>query len=263
MRDCAGLGVSFALDDFGKGSSSLLHVKHLPAGTLTIDHSFVRHLLQDADNPSILEGVLTLARGFMRQAMAEGVETIEQGSILLQLGYEFGQGYVIARLMPADALPVWMAGWETPAAWQHTFHVGRERLPLLMGDVGHRAWIQAIADWLYGVRPEPQAVASEGGRFGGWVQREGRALYAHVPAFVAIDTLHRQMHDLADELATLHADGRPQDASDHLPDLWALLERMRGQFGGLIIHPDKDEALRISDDDSLPPSARPPAIRVH
>ena len=263
MHDCAGLGVRFALDDFGTGYSSLLYLKHLPAGTLKIDHSFVCHLLRDADNLPILEGVLTLARGLGRQAVAEGVETVEQGSILLQLGCELGQGYAIARPMPAAELPAWMAGWEPPVAWQHTFRVDRERLPLLMGDVEHRAWIQAIADWLHGARPEPATVAAEGGRFGGWLRREGRALYGHVPAFTAVDTLHRQMHDLADELVALHAAGRPQDAIDRLPDLWALLERMRGQFGGLLIRPDEGEARQVSDDDLLPPGNRPRATHVH
>ncbi|HBL28102.1 MAG TPA: hypothetical protein DD490_14815, partial [Acidobacteria bacterium] len=263
MQTLRSHGVRFSIDDFGTGYSSLLYLKHLPAGTLKIDHSFVCHLLRDADNLPILEGVLTLARGLGRQAVAEGVETVEQGSILLQLGCELGQGYAIARPMPAADLPAWMAGWETPAAWQHTFRVDRERLPLLMGDVEHRAWIQAIADWLHGARPEPATVAAGGGRFGAWLRREGRALYGHVPAFTAVDTLHRQMHHLADELVALHAAGRPQDAIDRLPDLWALLERMRGQFGGLLIRPDEGEARQVSDDDLLPPGNRPRATHVH
>ncbi len=252
MRECAQLGVSFALDDFGTGYSSLLYLKHLPAGTLKIDNSFVRHLLSDADNLPILEGVLTLARGVGRQTVAEGVETIEQGSILLQLGCEFGQGYGIARPMPASELPAWVADWDAPAPWQHTFRIDRERLPLLMGDVEHRVWIQALADWLRGAREQPPAVPAEGGRFGGWLKREGRAVYGQTPAYAAVDAVHRQMHELADELVALHAAGHLQDASERLPQLWALLERMRGQFGGLIIGPDEGDLLDVMDDDSVP-----------
>ena len=258
MRNCAELGVSFALDDFGTGYSSLLYLKHLPAGTLKIDHRFVRHLLQDADNLPILEGVLTLARGLGRQAVAEGVETVEQGSILLQLGCELGQGYAIARPMPAAELPAWMAGWETPAVWQHTFRVDRERLPLLMGDVEHRAWIQAMADWLHGARLEPATLAAGGGRFGAWLRREGRALYGHVPAFTAVDGIHRQLHDLADDLVTLQGTGRAQAAIARLPELWALLDHMRGQFGGFVIRADDGDTLQVSDDSG---SAQAPAPR--
>jgi diguanylate cyclase (GGDEF)-like protein/PAS domain S-box-containing protein len=241
MRDCAELGVTFALDDFGTGYSSLLYLKHLPAGTLKIDSGFVRHLLHDADNLPILEGVLTLARGFGRTAVAEGIETVEQGTVLLQLGCEFGQGYVIARPMPAADLPAWIDGWQVPAAWQTAFAVTRERLPLLMGDVEHRAWIQGIADWLHGTRGQPQTVGAHAGRFGSWLRREGRSLYGTSSAFRAIDGIHTEMHELADRLVQLHTDGRTAQALDGLPQLWTLLERMRGQFGGLVTGFDEGE----------------------
>jgi diguanylate cyclase (GGDEF)-like protein/PAS domain S-box-containing protein len=241
MRECAELGVSFALDDFGTGYSSLLYLKHLPAGTLKIDSGFVRHLLHDADNLPILEGVLTLAQGFGRTAVAEGIETVEQGTVLLQLGCELGQGYAIARPMPAADLPAWLAGWQMPAAWRTAFPVTRDRLPLLIGDVEHRAWIQGIADWLCGTRAQPQAVGAQAGRFDGWLLREGRALYGTSPVFRAIDGVHREMHALADRLVQLHTDGRAQEALDELPQLWALLDRMRGQFGGLVTGFDEGE----------------------
>jgi diguanylate cyclase (GGDEF)-like protein/PAS domain S-box-containing protein len=243
MRECAALGVGFALDDFGTGYSSLLYLKHLPADTLKIDHSFVRELLHEADNVPILEGVLTLARGFGRTAVAEGVETVEQGRVLLQLGCELGQGYAIARPMPADELPGWAAGWEVPEAWQDTFRLPNDKLPLLMGDIEHRVWIQAIADGLHGSRERPRAVAADAGRFGTWLQDEGRRRYGGSPAFRAIDALHRQMHALADDLARLQAAGHKDEAIGHLPELWALLERMRGEFGGLVTVLEGDDEL--------------------
>jgi diguanylate cyclase (GGDEF)-like protein len=250
MRECAGLGVSFAIDDFGTGYSSLLYLKNLPAGTLKIDSGFVRHLLHDADNLPILEGVLTLARGFGRTAVAEGIETIEQGTVLLQLGCELGQGYAIARPMPAADLPAWVTGWQAPAAWQSAFPVSRERLPLLMGDIEHRAWIQGIDDWLHGTRAQPQVVGTQAGRFGSWLRRDGRSLYGASPVFRTIDSIHTEMHALADQLVRLHTDGNAQAAIDGLPDLWALLERMRGQFGGLLTGFDDGEIEPRADPDA-------------
>jgi EAL domain-containing protein (putative c-di-GMP-specific phosphodiesterase class I) len=241
MRDCAELGVSFALDDFGTGYSSLLYLKHLPAGTLKIDSGFVRHLLHEADNLPILEGVLTLARSFGRTAVAEGIETVEQGTVLLQLGCELGQGYAIARPMPAAELPAWIEGWQAPAEWRAAFPVTRDRLPLLMGDIEHHVWIQGIADWLRGSRARPQTIDAQAGRFGSWLRREGRSLYGTSPAFRAIDGIHTEMHELADRLMELHTDGRTAQALDGLPQLWALLESMRSQFGGLVTGFDKDE----------------------
>jgi diguanylate cyclase (GGDEF)-like protein/PAS domain S-box-containing protein len=105
IEQCTALGVSVALDDFGTGYSSLTYLRRLPAQTLKIDQTFVRDMLSDPDDLAILQGVLGLARAFQREAIAEGVETEGHGQMLLQLGCELGQGYGIARPMPAEALP--------------------------------------------------------------------------------------------------------------------------------------------------------------
>lgn len=76
IEACTGLGVRVALDDFGTGYSSLAYLKRLPADVLKIDQGFVRDMLHDPDDLSILEGVLGLARAFRREVIAEGVETL-------------------------------------------------------------------------------------------------------------------------------------------------------------------------------------------
>jgi len=117
IEDCHQLGVSFALDDFGTGYSSLTYLKRLRVAVLKIDQSFVRDMLNDPDDLSILQGVISLASAFHRQVIAEGVETIAHGSMLLQLGCDQAQGYGIARPMPADALPAWVASWQPDTTW--------------------------------------------------------------------------------------------------------------------------------------------------
>ena len=107
----------FALDDFGTGYSSLTYLKRLPVGLLKIDQSFVRDMLTDADDLAILEGVIGMAAAFRRSVIAEGVETIEHGTKLLQLGCHWAQGYGIARPMPPEALPEWVRNWKPDAAW--------------------------------------------------------------------------------------------------------------------------------------------------
>ena len=114
---CRALGVTFALDDFGTGYSSLTYFKALPADTLKIDQSFVRDMLRDADDLAIVKGVIGLAAAFRRQVIAEGVESVEQGSALLGLGCELAQGYGIGRPMPAADIAGWVANWRPDAAW--------------------------------------------------------------------------------------------------------------------------------------------------
>ncbi|MBP9904362.1 MAG: EAL domain-containing protein [Rhodoferax sp.] len=117
IEACAALGVMFALDDFGTGYSSLTYLKRLRVALLKIDQSFVRDMLDDPDDLAILQGVIGLADAFKRQVIAEGVETVAHGTMLLQLGCELAQGYGIARPMPADQLPPWVSGWQPDDAW--------------------------------------------------------------------------------------------------------------------------------------------------
>jgi diguanylate cyclase (GGDEF)-like protein/PAS domain S-box-containing protein len=118
MQRCAALGVRFALDDFGTGYSSLTYLRKLPVDILKIDQSFVRDMLVDPDDRAIVDGVIRLAAAFNRKVIAEGVETIEHGQALQRLGCRLGQGYGIARPMPAEQLPGWLRDWQQQAAWR-------------------------------------------------------------------------------------------------------------------------------------------------
>ena len=117
IEDCQAMGVTFALDDFGTGYSSLTYLKRLRVSQLKIDQSFVRDMLDDPDDLAILEGVISLAKAFHREVIAEGVETVAHGTFLLQLGCDLAQGYGIARPMPAHAMPEWVATWQPDPAW--------------------------------------------------------------------------------------------------------------------------------------------------
>jgi diguanylate cyclase (GGDEF)-like protein/PAS domain S-box-containing protein len=117
MNECMALGVSFALDDFGTGYSSLTHLRRLPANLIKIDKSFVQDMLIDVDDLAIVEGVIALATSFKRKVIAEGVETIEHGTALLELGCELAQGYGIARPMPASDIPLWIKKWKPDVSW--------------------------------------------------------------------------------------------------------------------------------------------------
>lgn len=111
IRECQALGVTFSLDDFGTGFSSLSYLRRLPVQKLKIDMSFVRDMLVNANDFAIVEGVLGLARSFGLDVIAEGVETEEHSTRLLEIGCLFGQGYGIARPMPGESVPAWAKNW--------------------------------------------------------------------------------------------------------------------------------------------------------
>ena len=121
MRECRALGVHFAVDDFGTGYSSLTYLKRLPAGLLKIDQTFVRDMLDDPDDLEIVKGIIGLANAFHRKVIAEGVETIAHGELLIPLGCELAQGYGIARPMPAADLPEWAANWLPHSRWTNLY----------------------------------------------------------------------------------------------------------------------------------------------
>jgi len=112
ITQCQSMGVSFALDDFGTGYSSLAYLKGLPVEWLKIDRSFVRDMLEDAEDLALIEGVILLAKAFKRNIIAEGVETSEQAVALLKLGCHNVQGYGFAKPMPVNNIIEWEANFK-------------------------------------------------------------------------------------------------------------------------------------------------------
>ena len=111
------LGVSFSLDDFGTGYSSLTYLRQLPVDHVKIDRSFVRDMLTNPDDRSFVESIVNMAHTAGWQVVAKGVESIEHGALLVRLGCDYAQGYGIARPMPAQDLPRWVAQWTAPERW--------------------------------------------------------------------------------------------------------------------------------------------------
>ncbi|MGB4336048.1 MAG: EAL domain-containing protein [Chromatiaceae bacterium] len=222
---CREMGVGFALDDFGTGYSSLTYLKRLPVGLLKIDQSFVRDMLDDPDDLAILSGILGLATAFRSQTIAEGVETLVHGKILLQLGCELAQGYAIARPMPAEDLPVWLAAWRPPASWLNQAPIRRDDLPILFAWVEHRAWILQVVSFIRGEGDTPPQMHPEQCRVGQWLKAEARLPKEHHLAVEALGPYHIEIHELASELIRLKQDGRMDAAMAKLSELDRLRER--------------------------------------
>ncbi|NTV10702.1 MAG: EAL domain-containing protein [Zoogloea sp.] len=117
IHACEEIGIRVALDDFGTGYSSLAYLSQLPTNTIKIDQMFVREMFEQRVEPAIIRAIVQIADIFGHQVIAEGVETVEHGMLLISMGCRYAQGFGIARPMPAEDLPAWVNTYRVPQEW--------------------------------------------------------------------------------------------------------------------------------------------------
>jgi diguanylate cyclase (GGDEF)-like protein/PAS domain S-box-containing protein len=232
---CRTIGVSFALDDFGTGYSSLTYLKALSVKQLKIDQSFVRDMLDDPDDLAILEGVLGLARAFYREVIAEGVETVAHGEMLLQLGCDLAQGFGIAHPMAGSDLPGWVASWRPDPVWAERPVVNHDDVPLLFANAEYRAWVATVENCLKG-EPDTSSrpLNHQDSRLGAWLETKGLVRHGAGLTFQSIKSLYRHGHALADELFELRAQDRTPEALARLGELHRLRDALLEKLSTLI-----------------------------
>ena len=119
MRDLKVLGCAFALDDFGSGLSSFAYLKNLPVDYLKIDGSFIREILDDPIDASMVVAINSIGREMGIRTVAEFVETTDILRRLQEIGVDYAQGYCIGKPLPMERC--YAAGSATEYAESNSF----------------------------------------------------------------------------------------------------------------------------------------------
>lgn len=109
LQELSNLGISFSVDDFGTGFSSLAYLKRLPVQTVKIDQSFVREMVHDLADRSIVQSTIDMAHNLGLKVVAEGIEDKEMLSLLVDMECDQGQGFLFSKALPADEFLKWLS----------------------------------------------------------------------------------------------------------------------------------------------------------
>lgn len=102
LNRCRELGYQISIDDFGTGFSSLQYLAKMPIDFIKIDGSFVQKMLDDHKTEAVVKSIIYLAQSLSIKIIAEGIETEAQMNKMIELGSDYGQGYLFSRPIPLE-----------------------------------------------------------------------------------------------------------------------------------------------------------------
>jgi EAL domain-containing protein (putative c-di-GMP-specific phosphodiesterase class I)/GGDEF domain-containing protein len=108
LRQLSEAGVMLSIDDFGTGYSSYSYLQQLPIQEMKIDKSFITTLLTEKNNKRLVKSMITLGKDLGINVLAEGIETPEIQQQLIDMGCQYGQGFLISRPLPATKIVEWI-----------------------------------------------------------------------------------------------------------------------------------------------------------
>jgi diguanylate cyclase (GGDEF)-like protein/PAS domain S-box-containing protein len=222
LTDCREMGINIALDDFGTGYSSLAYFHRLPVDILKIDQSFVRDMLDDPQDLTIVDSVIRLSQAFNHPVIAEGVESIQHASALLQLGCRLGQGYGIGRPMPAEDIPGWMKQWETDLSWRGLKNKFKQddKVGIEAALTSHKKWVANLIGYIEQDKPLNNGqLDSKHCPFNYWLHGIGFVQFGDMQQYITINRLHEQIHVLGNKLVGLKNTGHGKLAQKGVKDL--------------------------------------------
>lgn len=230
IEKCHELGVNLAIDDFGTGYSSLTYLKQLPAKTLKIDIVFIKDMLEDPGSLAIVHGILGLTTAFQKNSVAEGVETLEHGLILMKLGCQVAQGYGISKPMPAEDVCQWQKDWQFPMLWREHADLYWDDVdyPMLAAEVEHRRWVKLVMESVKkGALAKLRKIKDyHYCQFGRWYYNEGKKRYQHLSEFQQLEQPHKELHKVANEINLMIQEGNIEQANEQAQLLLTLKDEI-------------------------------------
>ncbi|MGB0281114.1 MAG: EAL domain-containing protein [Neptuniibacter sp.] len=204
MNSCTNMGIQFSLDDFGTGYSSLTYFHRLPISILKIDRNFVRDMLCNPQDQDIVEGVIRLAQAINRPVVAEGVESIELGLMLLQMGCQYAQGYGIAKPMPAEKVFSWYDKFSNKSSWINLAKKAfckTSAYDLNVAIFTHQIWLDKVIDFLKSdMQGKHPLLDGKTCQFSLWYEGIGQFRYGSHPDYKSLQDKHLAVHKLAEQL---------------------------------------------------------------
>lgn len=223
---CHQRGITVALDDFGTGYASLSYLKQLPADHLKIDKSFILDMLSDEGDRAIVEGIISLAKIFNRQVIAEGVESKEHGVMLLRLGCDVAQGYGISRPLKSDDVLSWAKNWNPDPNWilwsETPWDISD--FPLLIAHSDHITGINNVirsVEQSDSTRKQFDLLSHHDCRLGEWYYGIGREKYGHLSCYHEVEQPHRKAHTIGKKMLQLRNENKQQQAIALIPEIIA------------------------------------------
>ncbi|MBI4740753.1 MAG: EAL domain-containing protein [Betaproteobacteria bacterium] len=229
---CRALGVRFSLAGFRRQHASLHDFSSLPADMLKIGRSVVGDMFDTPENLFIVEAIVGLGKTLKRQIVAEGVDSIEHGALLIHMGCHLGRGDAIARPMPAGQVPLWLQQWQGYASWKMiaSLPVAREDVALVVAEDSFRHWFNRVGAYLDASAHSPD---NERHRVGRQKLNLGQERYGTLHRFLSTHptlTLHERFQESAEQMIALIAAGKTDEARARLPELLRLSDTLLPQI---------------------------------
>jgi len=225
------LGLSIALDDFGTGYSSLTHLRRLSADMIKIDQIFVRDMLDDPSDYTIIDGIIALCGSFNRDVIAEGVETTNHGLMLLVMGCEKAQGYGIAKPLPAEMIPQWLANYTPNQEWMlcgnklRSIKDNKEKLFRLITDHWKQRFVNNVQSLPEELMDWP-IMDKKHCPCGSWIKRVKKEHIFEKKGLELLEEAHNEVHFTAYAIFTKYQDGYVDEARAMLPELHIAFDKM-------------------------------------
>jgi diguanylate cyclase (GGDEF)-like protein/PAS domain S-box-containing protein len=221
IQKCDALGITVSLDDFGTGYSSLPYLRKLPVSKLKIDRSFTSNILNSTADLSIIEAVMALGAAFSCDIIAEGVETEEQGLLLLKLGCQNAQGFFISKPLTAPQFIHWLSEKKDITSWESQKQLKDEALLLTYAIVEHRGWLEKVKLFLRDQNASHPQSNHKKCLFTAWYNRSSR-ITQNKQLDTQVYCMHQQMHQLASEVITIREQLTSQALTKEIQNLQAL-----------------------------------------